>query len=79
MPIEMYMKKAGPKNYSRKNKKIDSGTKKEGFYVSGGKKLPKKMTMGAVKYYSEGAQVLSGRQHNLPDHLKKKIIAAKKN
>ena len=33
---------------------------------------------GIAKYYQEGGEVLTGRQHNLPDHLKKKIIAAKK-
>jgi len=33
---------------------------------------------GIAKYYEEGGEVLTGRQHNLPDQLKKKIIAAKK-
>ncbi len=33
---------------------------------------------GIAKYYQEGGEVLTGRQHNLPDQLKKKIIAAKK-
>jgi len=33
---------------------------------------------GMAKYYEEGGSVLTGRQHNLPDHLKKKIVAAKK-
>ena len=33
---------------------------------------------GVAKYYEGGGEVLTGRQHNLPDHLKKKIIAAKK-
>ena len=33
---------------------------------------------GVAKYYEAGGEVLTGRQHNLPDQLKKKIIAAKK-
>ena len=33
---------------------------------------------GVAKYYEGGGEVLTGRQHNLPDHLKNKIIAAKK-
>ena len=33
---------------------------------------------GVAKYYEGGGEVLTGRQHNLPDQLKKKIIAAKK-
>ena len=33
---------------------------------------------GMAKYYEEGGSVLTGRQHNLPDQLKKKILAAKK-
>ena len=33
---------------------------------------------GVAKYYEGGGEVLTGRQHNLPDHLKKKIIESKK-
>ena len=33
---------------------------------------------GVAKYYEEGGAVLTGRQHNLPDQLKKKIIESKK-
>ena len=33
---------------------------------------------GMAKYYEEGGAVLTGRQNNLPDQLKKKIIASKK-
>ena len=46
-------------------------------YEDGGKVAYKAMG-GIAKYYEEGGAVLTGRQHNLPDHLKKKIIAAKK-
>tara|TARA_R100000655_G_scaffold109938_1_gene166487 strand:+ start:780 stop:1124 length:345 start_codon:yes stop_codon:yes gene_type:complete len=53
------------------------GRGKADNFKDGGKVAYKAMG-GVAKYYEKGGAVLTGRQHNLPDHLKKKIIESKK-
>ena len=68
--VPMPKKKPKLKYTDSKSNPTNLKTKEQATYKAMG---------GMAKYYEEGGSVLTGRQHNLPDQLKKKIIAAKKN
>ena len=67
--VPMPKKKPKLKYTDSKSNPTNLKTKEQATYKAMG---------GMAKYYEEGGSVLTGRQHNLPDQLKKKIIAAKK-
>ena len=67
--VPMPKKKPKLKYTDSKSNPTNLKTKEQATYKAMG---------GMAKYYEEGGSVLTGRQHNLPDHLKKKIVAAKK-
>ena len=67
--VPMPKKKPKLKYTDSKSNPTNLKTKEQATYKAMG---------GMAKYYEEGGSVLTGRQNNLPDHLKKKIVAAKK-
>lgn len=67
--VPMPKKKPKLKYTDSKSNPTNLKTKEQATYKAMG---------GMAKYYEEGGSVLTGRQHNLPDQLKKKILQAKK-
>jgi hypothetical protein len=77
-PVIVMGKVSGSGKSSRSYSPRSSQKAMEKDQFEDGGKVAYKAMGGVAKYYEEGGAVLIGRQHNLPDHLKKKIIESKK-